>query len=82
MEDLLAERGRDVSYETVRRWFLKFGAPIAQNSRRMRPMPSDYRHLDEMVIVIHGKRHLLKRATFKQFRSDAFDGWETASEAA
>ena len=29
VEDLLAERGLDISYETVRRWFLKFGAPMA-----------------------------------------------------
>ena len=27
VEDLLAERGLDISYESVRRWFLKFGAP-------------------------------------------------------
>ncbi len=51
VEDLLAERGLDISYETVRRWFLKFGAPMAQNLRRSRPTPSDYWHLDEMVIV-------------------------------
>ena len=28
MEDLLAERGVDISYESVRRWFLKFGHPL------------------------------------------------------
>ena len=52
----------DISYETVRRWFLKFGVPIAQNLRHMRPTPSDYWHLDEMVIVIRGRRHWLWRA--------------------
>ncbi len=62
VEDLLAERGLDISYETVRRWFLKFGAPIARNLRHMRPTPSDYWHLDEMVIVIRGRRHWLWRA--------------------
>ena len=62
VEDLLAERGLDISYETVRRWFLKFGGPIARNLRRMRPTPSDYWHLDEMVIVIRGKQHWLWRA--------------------
>jgi len=62
VEDLLAERGLDISYETVRRWFLKFGAPIARNLRRMRPTPSDHWHLDEMVIVIRGRRHWLWRA--------------------
>ena len=54
VEDLLAERGLDISYETVRRWFLKFGVPIARNLRHMRPTPSDYWHLDEMVIVFEG----------------------------
>jgi len=62
VEDLLAERGLDISYETVRRWFLKFGAPIAKNLRCVRPTPSDHWHLDEMVIVICGKRHWLWRA--------------------
>ena len=62
MEDLLAERGLDISYETVRRWFLKFGGPISNNLRCMRPAPSDYWHLDEMVIVIRGRRHWLWRA--------------------
>ena len=47
VEDLLAERGLDISYESVRRWFLKFGAPIANNLRSMRPAPSDFWHLDE-----------------------------------
>ena len=62
VEDLLAERGLDVSYETVRRWFLKFGIQVARNLRRTRPTPSDYWHLDEMVIVIRGRRHWLWRA--------------------
>ena len=44
VEDLLAERGVDISYESVRRWFLKFGAPIAQNLRHMRPIPNGYWH--------------------------------------
>ena len=62
VEDLLAERGLDISYETVRRWFLKFGAPIACNLRHIRPTPSDYWHLDEMVIVIRRRRLWLWRA--------------------
>ena len=35
VEDLLAERGLDISYESVRRWFPDFGAPTAQNLRRI-----------------------------------------------
>ena len=46
----------------MRRWFLRFGAPIARNLRHMRLTPSDYWHLDEMVIVIRGRRHWLCRA--------------------
>ncbi len=62
VEDLLSQRGLDISYETVRRWFLKFGGPIARNLRHTRPTPRDFCHLDEMVIVIRGKRHWLWRA--------------------
>ena len=62
VEDLLAERGLDISYETARRWFQKFGGSIARNLRRTRPAPSDYWHLDEMVIVIRGRRYWLWRA--------------------
>ena len=40
VEDLLAERGLDVSYETVRRWVLKFGPLIARKLRQGRPRPS------------------------------------------
>jgi putative transposase len=62
IEDLLAERGLDISYETIRRWFKKFGQPIAKNLRHFRPTPSDHWHLDEMVIVIRGNKHWLWRA--------------------
>jgi len=62
VEDLLAERGLDISYETVRRWFLKFGSVIAANLRGTRTKPSDHWHLDEMVIVIRRKRYWLWRA--------------------
>src|ERR1700675_4539633 len=62
VEDLLAERGLDVSYESVRRWVLKFGPLIARNLRRRRPCPSDRWHLDEMVVRIAGKHMYLWRA--------------------
>src|SRR5438045_2887432 len=48
VEELLAERGLEVSYETVRRWVLKFGPGVARRLRRSRPRPSDRWHLDEM----------------------------------
>jgi putative transposase len=61
VEELLAERGLDLSYETVRRWVLKFGPLIARRLGRARPRPSDRWHLDEMVVRIAGKRMYLCR---------------------
>src|SRR6195256_6722684 len=58
VEHLLVE----VSYETVRRWVLKFGPFIARKLRQRRPRPSDPWHLDEMVVRIAGKRMYLWRA--------------------
>ena len=62
VEDLLAERGLDVSYETVRRWVLKFGPGIAANLRKRRHKPDDRWHLDEMVVLINGRHMYLWRA--------------------
>ena len=62
VEDLLAERGLDLSYETVRRWVLKFGRAYARRVQRRRPRPTERWHLDEMVVVIRGRRYFLWRA--------------------
>ena len=62
VEELLAERGLDISYETVRRWVRKFGSVIARRLRERRPRPSDRWHLDEMVVRIAGRRMYLWRA--------------------
>jgi transposase-like protein len=62
VEDLLAERGLDVSYETVRRWVLKFGPLFARELRRRRQRPTSQWHLDEMAVVIGGKQFWLWRA--------------------
>jgi transposase-like protein len=62
VEELLAERGLDISYETVRRWVLKFGPAVARRLRQRRPRPSDRWHLDEMVVRIAGERMYLWRA--------------------
>src|SRR5947207_6074184 len=56
VEELLAERGLDISYETIRCWVLKFGPVIARRLRRCRPRPSNRWHLDEMVVRIAGGR--------------------------
>jgi transposase-like protein len=62
VEELLAERGLDVSYETIRRWVEKFGSAYARNLRRLRPRAADTWHLDEMVVSIQGRRMYLWRA--------------------
>jgi transposase-like protein len=62
VEDLLAERGVDVSYETVRRWALKFGQAYARKLRQARPRPDGRWHLDEVFVSINGKRMYLWRA--------------------
>jgi putative transposase len=62
VEDLLAERGLDISYETVRRWVLKFGPAFARRLRQRRLKPSSRWHLDEMAVRIAGKQMYLWRA--------------------
>ena len=59
VEELLAERGLDVTYETIRRWVLKFGSAYARNLRRLRPRPAHTWHLDEMVIRVQGRQMYL-----------------------
>lgn len=62
VEDLLAERGLDVFYESVRCWILKFGAAYARKIRRRRPRPDGHWYLDEVFVSIRGKRMYLWRA--------------------
>src|ERR671939_1476504 len=62
VEDLLAERGIEVSYETVRRWVLTCGPVFAQRLRHSHPKPSRYWHLDDMVVRIAGEAVYLWRA--------------------
>ena len=66
VEDLLAERGIEVSYETVRCWTRKFGRQFARNLRRYRFPPTATWHLDEMVVTIAGERMFLWRAVDSQ----------------
>jgi transposase-like protein len=62
IEDLLAERGIETSYETVRRWVLKFGALYARRLRGLRPRPHSQWHLDEVFVSIGGRQMYLWRA--------------------
>jgi transposase-like protein len=64
VEELLAERGLDLSYEMIRRWVPKFGPAIARRLRQRRPRPGDRWHLDEMVVRIAGRRMYLWRAVY------------------
>src|SRR5258708_13639543 len=61
VDDLLAERGIMVSYETVRRWVKHFGSMIAADLRRRRPKPHSTCHLDEVLIKIYARLVYLLR---------------------
>lgn len=58
----MAERGIDVSYETIRRWVEKFGSQYAKRLRRLRPKSSSMWHIDEVFLKIGGKQMYLWRA--------------------
>lgn len=62
VEELMAERGVEVSREAIRCWVIKFGPLIAANLRRRRDPPSPRWHLDEMVVRVGGRRMWLWRA--------------------
>ena len=62
VEELLAQRGVEVSYETIRCWTLKFGPQIAANLRRRRCAPTGRWHLDEMYVRVGGQKMWLWRA--------------------
>jgi putative transposase len=62
VEDLLAERGVVVSYETVRRWVNRFGPMIAAHLRKHRPKPHATWHLDEVYLKIDRRMVYLWRA--------------------
>ena len=66
VEDLLHERGIDISYETVRFWWHRFGPMFASEIRKRRieaMQSSRWRwHLDEMFVKINGETHYLWRA--------------------
>tara|TARA_R110002020_G_scaffold474458_1_gene705813 strand:+ start:4867 stop:5106 length:240 start_codon:yes stop_codon:yes gene_type:complete len=57
VEDLLAERGVIVSYESIRVWCQRFGTQIAAKICRDRPLPADKWHLDEVLISIQWRKY-------------------------
>ena len=62
VEDLLAERGITVSYESIRFWCWKFGPAYARTLHRRRGRNSDIWHADKLFITIRRERHYLWRA--------------------
>ena len=62
VEEMLAARGIEVTYETVRRWAGRFGRACVRRLRAVKKAWGDKWHLDEMVVKINGRRHWLWRA--------------------
>jgi putative transposase len=62
VEELMAERGITVTYETIREWCQKFGRAYAKRLKRRAARPGDQWYLDEMVIKIQGRQQYLWRA--------------------
>jgi putative transposase len=62
VEEMLLERGIVVSYETIRRWAINFGADYAHRLKRKAPSRHDIWFLDEVVITINGEKRYLWRA--------------------
>ena len=62
VEDLLAERGVTVTYETIRQWCLTFGLEYARQLRTRRGRQGGTWYLDEVFVRIRGRQHYLWRA--------------------
>ncbi len=80
VEEMLVERGLDVSYDTIRRWFLKFGSIIAANLSNDWGPPLLSIHAATCNTFYH-QRHRLKRPMLKEFRTASFEVWQSASIA-
>jgi putative transposase len=62
IEDLLAQRGITVSYETIRLWCIKFGALYSKRLKRKHRGYGDTFFIDEVFVKINGKQNYLWRA--------------------
>ena len=62
VEDVLARRGVDVTYEAIRKWCRRFGPEYAGRLRRRRGRLGDTWHLDEVFVTIQGRQQYLLRA--------------------
>ena len=80
VEDLLHERGIDISYETVRFWWNRFGPLFAAEIRKkrvsqMRAYSNWQWHLDEVFVKINGETHYLWRAV--DHEGEVLEGYVT-----
>lgn len=62
IEEMMAKRGIRVSYESIRKWCLKFSRKYAAVLRKREHKRSDKWHLDEMTLKINGVPYVLWRA--------------------
>jgi putative transposase len=73
VELMMAYRGIQLSYETIRRWCDRFGASYAAKLKRKRPKLGDKWFLDEVFLKINGVQHYLWRAVDQQ--GTVIDSW-------
>ncbi|MEV6117661.1 IS6 family transposase [Streptomyces sp. NPDC052109] len=62
VEELMLERGIELTYETIHQWTRRFGPAYAAALRRRRPQPGDKWHFDEVFVKINGVQKYLWRA--------------------
>ena len=81
VEDLLAQRGITVSYESIRHWCETFGAAHARRLRRRAGRVGDTWHLDELFVTIRSQRQYLWHADGKGGRSAPWHKQSACSRA-
>ena len=81
VEDLLAERGVEVSYESIRKWCNRFGPDYARKLKMRRFKSAGQA---QRFLTVHGAvgnlfrlgRHLMRARHYRMFRSKAFSEWQ------
>jgi hypothetical protein len=81
VEELLAQRGIVVTYETVRQWCLKFGQTYANELRRRRPRCGDKWHLDEVYREHQRKNALSLASSGSGWQRPGYPGTEPTQQA-
>ena len=79
VEDLLHERGVDISYESVRYWWHRFGPKFASEIKKRWAggmQSSNWKwHLDEVLVKVNGERHYLWRTV--DHEGEVFESYVT-----